>query len=363
MVSGVFRIPLDVAASPSSSGRRGDDRPPLPLPEYISGPENALVRVAVSALPKLANQSKIGHPYNPIYFYGPPGTAKTMLGRTLTAMWQQLRPGQPVFLANSTRFMRGYTSAISRNQLEDWRGRFSKVAMLTLDDVDCLAGRHSTEEALVQLIDQFLADDRPVVITGCLHPRNLTHLSPRLAGRLSSGLTVPLCPPGLEARCLLFRQLAATRHLRCTEAAARFAAQHIDGSVRELGKLFQNVVSNQYGKQTTIEQSDVQAVVTQMVDRDVSPRTIIRLVARHYQFPIAQLIGPSRRQSLVRARVIAIYVIRELTGSSFQKIGRYFSGRDHTTVLHAYRRAQSLMKNDPATQQVVLKLLAPAPPD
>jgi chromosomal replication initiator protein len=92
----------------------------------------------------------------------------------------------------------------------------------------------------------------------------------------------------------------------------------------------------------------------------VSPDSIIRLVARYYQLPVTQLNGSSRRHSLVRARGLAIYLIRDLTGISFQQIGKYFAGRDHTTVLHAFRKADALIQCDPDAQMAVSELLASA---
>ena len=361
MVSGIFTIPFDVPQSTSVQGRSVGSRSGVALRQYIGGPENALVLFAATSLSQVAGYETQGRSVtNPIFLYGPKGTAKTELSYTLAATWQRSHPNRAVQVINGLRFRRSYSTAVGRKSLRHWWTRFSENSLFCLDDVDQVAGRPATEEMLVRLIDQFVSEDRPVIITGSVHPAHSTNLSSRLASRLSAGLAVQLRPPGLEARCQIFKQLASTHQIDCSTAAAYYAAKHLDGSVSDLDDLLAQLIATGHGKLPRITEADVRQVLTRQVEafHKVSPESIIRSVARHFQLPVAQLTGSCRRHTLVRTRGIAIYLIRELSGISLQRIGQHFGGRDHSTILHAYRKTESLVQCDPDVQVAVSELLA-----
>ena len=361
MVSGIFTIPFDVPQSTSVQGRSGGSRSPVALRDYIGGPENALVLVAAASLSQVAGGEVQGRSLtNPIFLYGPKGTAKTELSYTLAATWQRSHPNRSVQVVNGLRFRRSYSTAVGRKNVRHWWTRFSENSLLCLDDIDQVAGRPATEEMLVRLIDHFVCEDRPVIITGSVHPANSTNLSSRLASRLSAGLAVQLRPPDLEARCQIFKQLASTHQIDCSSAAASYAAKHFEGSVSELNDLLAQTIATGNGKRPKITEADVRRILTKQVEafHKVSPESIIRTVARHFQLPATQLTGSCRRHSLVRTRGIAIYLIRELAAISHQRIGHYFGGRDHSTILHAYRKTKSLVECDPDMQVAVSELLA-----
>jgi chromosomal replication initiator protein len=332
------------------------------LREYVGGPENALVLTASTSLNQLATGQLTDNPcvHNPIFLYGPPGTGKTELSHTLVAQWQRSHPLRPVRVIDGATYRRGYSTAVGRNAVNHWWKRLAENSMLCLDGVDEIAGRRATEETLVRLIDQFLSEDRPVLVTGSVHPANHVGLSPRLASRLSAGLAVQLRPPGLEARHYIFQQLAQLHQLHCSAAAARYVARHVDGTVGDLSDVLSRLVLAGPAQPPKISEADVRRILVDhgKVSHDVSPEKIIRRVARHFQFSAAQLTGSSRRHSLVRARGVAIYLMRELTGLSLQQIGHCLGNRDHTTILHAYRKTESLIQCDPDIQVAVTEVMA-----
>ena len=358
MVSGVFSIPLDVPQPTSLRRPRAWRAAQAASAQYIAGPENALVHVAASFLPGWDAGDPPQLPVSPIYLYGPSGTAKTELGRALTALWQNSHPNLSLVATTGSAFLRTFTLAASHNGLAQWQGGFQDASLLFLDDVDRLAGRRATEEMLVRLVDQYLADDRPVLITGAVHPASHPNLSPRLASRLSGGLAIPLQKPGFQARCEILRQLAAAHGVACSADAVQYAANRLESTVPELSEFVRQLVST--GSSPAIEEADVRRALAQKHSpgRKISPDVIIRAVARYSQLSLGQLTGSSRRQSLVHARAIAVYLIRQSTAISLQQIGEYFGGRDHTTVLHAYRKAELLVEKDPATRRAVCELLS-----
>jgi chromosomal replication initiator protein len=175
-----------------------------------------------------------------------------------------------------------------------------------------------------------------------------------LQSRLSSGLTVPIEPPGADARLEILRRWTSQRALRLSESILQLLAQELSGAVPELiGAMLQLEV-------TAV--SDVAAIDRKRVKEFLSARKtalqpkasdVAMATARHFKLKLADMRGPSRRRGVVVAREVAMYLCRQLTNLSLQSIGHYFGDRDHTTVMHACRKTTELLQTDPAIREAV----------
>ncbi len=358
MVLGVFQIPLDVPLRSSSRRRRSGEPRGLALRQYFAGPENALACVVARSLEHPSQTTANCLQFNPIYFYGASGTGKTELVRALAAQWRRTHVGKAVVVLSGSDLLRSFGFAVKQNSLSDWLARLRSADMLVLDDIDRLSGAPQAQQMLAYLVDELVLAERPVLITGRLHPWVQGNLRPRLASRLASGLAVRLHPPGFDARCQIVQMHASIHGVACTKSAAQLAAGHIQGTVPELQARFEQLLSLTRGRLSSLDQPDIRRMLARKNDNSysLSPNSIIRSVARYYKVPVSRLTGPSRRVSLVRARGVAIYLIRTLVGISFKQIGTYVGRRDHTTVLHAYRKAELLLQRDPVISHSINEL-------
>jgi len=351
---GVAAIPISGVAK----GRRRTQRPGAgrkePVPDaFLAGPENRLAETAVRAV--LDGPSRR---YNPLVFYGNSGTGKSHLAHGLAAAWQARRPRKRVEVTHAKDFARDLLDAVEAQAVDDLRLRFRTADLVVFEQLELLAEHQAAQEELMATLDVLLAEGRQVVGTSHAAPGQLTGLLPGLSSRLCAGLAVPLTPPGLAARSALLKRVAAEQGVTIDAPAVRLLAEGIAGTVPELlGALKQlQFDTSSDGRRIGAEQ------VRQFLARrgSGSPPSIAEIAAstaQCFSVTVSELRSPSRARAVVTARDVAMYVARQLTGESLQRIGRHFGRRDHTTVLHGCRKIELLMDRDVAIRETVDTLL------
>jgi chromosomal replication initiator protein len=321
------------------------------LSEFIVGSENRLVESAVQAI--LAGPPEV---FNPLYVYGVPGAGKSHLLRGLAAAWKGLQRGTALYVAADD-FARQLGDAQDTNGLGEFRQKYRGASLLAIDDVGRLAGKLTAQEELAATLDAALPLGNRVLVSGATSALQLPGFSPRLIGRLISGLSLPLVLPAAATRLVLLREFAAQRGLNFPEGALRLLAQRLEGSAWELaGAVLQlDTAARLDGQTLTVEQTQ-RYLQQRDMPRLPGVKEIAAATARHFALRLAELRSPCRRQAVVRARGVAMYLARHLTPESLEQIGRFFGGRDHTTVLHGCRKTEDLLKSEPAIHQAVLQL-------
>jgi chromosomal replication initiator protein len=332
---------------------------------FLAGPENRLVEVAVRWVVE-------GQPngYNPLVLYGSSGTGKSHLARGLAAAWKA-RDRQPhaehaehnrrprVVCTTAVDFARELADAIETQTVDEFRAKHRGAAMLVVEDLGQLAtrksGKLSAQEELLHTLDALVAEDRWVVVTASVAPWELPGIVPMLQSRLTGGLAVRLAPPGPETRLALLQQLASLRDIELPEPVAQFLADGLSGTARDLaGALLQLAMPEETGT------LDLAAARQYLAERRRGHRPSLHEIAlataRHFSLRLSDLRSPSRQRALVAARGVAVYLARHLAGQRLEEIGRYFGGRDHTTVMHSYRTTKKLIESDPAIQAAVEQL-------
>jgi chromosomal replication initiator protein len=352
MAEGVVMVPLvghPLTCTPSLDTEQ--DRG-IALREFLAGPENRLVDPAVRAV--LDQQPSI---YNPLVVYGPSGTGKSHLAQGLAAAWKRRFPGQRVVYATAVDFARELADAIQTQAVEDFRHRYRNASLVVFEDLGGLVGKEAAQEELLYTLDAVLREAGQVVVTAKAAPRELADLVPGLQARLSEGLTIPLAPPGPGTRLAILQRLAELREIDLPESLAQLLAEGLCGTVPELfGALTQLEVPARHSRRKI----DAESVRKYLAQRNEGPQLQIRdiavVTARCFSLRLADLRGSSRKRPIVVARGVAMYLSRLATRESLEQVGQYFGGRDHTTVLHACRKTEELLKTDPAVSQAIREL-------
>lgn len=376
MISGVFTIPLsnDASIAPASDVPRasapvlGVESNPSPvaaqfpshLPShFIVGPENALVRLVAESL--LGDGSR----YNPIVLYGATGMGKSTLVHALATQRSQLRPGIATMVTTGADFARAFAHAVETDSVEDFRERYARCELVVLDDVHRLASKPAAQQELLAMLDRAVERGTLVVATLRNPPLETRNLLPGLASRLSGGLIVPLVPPHAEARRLIVEQIVAAQQIPLAEGLIEQLANPPAGgrmpftTAVQLRHAVLQLAGRAQAQNRSLDASLVAEIAAEHVPQaKLLGKQILAAVARQFQLPQAELKGSSRKQAIVQARGLAMHLCRQLTNASYAEIGRWFGKRDHTTVMNACRRTESLLEADPHLRHVASELAA-----
>jgi chromosomal replication initiator protein len=361
-VDGIIHIPLAGQPLACETQADGESDPRPSLRQFVAGPENRLVEVAVFAILEGRGQDGRGpHPYNPLVLYGPSGTGKSHLALGMAAEWRIRYGRRSVEVTSAVDFARELADAVETQAVDDFRRKYRKPSLVVVEDIDKLVDKRSSklsaQEELIHTIDVLMNYGRQLVATASEAPSRLGNLLPGLQGRLTAGLSIPLLPPGLETRKALLRRLAQYRELQLPEPVVEVLAEGLQVTVSEL-----------YGALVRLEMQirldgvkmDPAVARRFLAERDASWRPSLRDIAlaaaRLFSLNLSDLRGPSRRRAVVSARNAAVYVARQLTRDSFKQIGDFLGGRDHTTVMHGYRKLETALQSDPVIREAVQQL-------
>ena len=324
---------------------------------FLVGPENRLVPVAVEAILDARD-----HGPGPILFFGPCGSGKTHLAAGLVAAYRARFRRRPAVYIPAVDFSRELADAIETQTTDDFRHRYRRASLLAIDDVDRLTGKEAAQRELASTLDAAAEAGGHVVLTSSVPPGQLAGFLPQLQTRLIEGLTVPLALPGPETRLAIVRRLAEQRGLQLGEREAKALAMGLGASVRRLAGALATLQAGCPANGTVTLEAIEEYLAAQRHPAQPSLRDIAAMVARHFSVRLADLRSPSRRQAVVAARDVAMYLARNITGKSLKQIGSYFSGRDHTTVSHGCCKAERLLRTDGTIRQAVERLRAQLEP-
>ena len=349
MVHGILTIPL-LGQDFRSPGESSE--PAHPLGDFIAGPENTL---AVGAIRSCLDCTAA--PYSPLVLYGPHGSGKSHLARGLAAWWQKHFPQSRVTCLAASEFAQDYARSLGDDRLEAWRSQIYHSQLLVVDDLAQLSGKRGAQKELRAALDALAETQALVVVTARTLPTHWRVLLPSLRSRLSAGLAVPLSLPARTTRREILDRLAASRGISLPERAMHSLADGLPLSVPALiaSALELEVRARIEGQPVDVERAR-QFVAQRRGAAMPGLRDIACLTAKYFGLKLSDLKSPLRQRPLVTARTVAMYLARQLTDNSLERIGTFFGGRDHTTVLHGCRRTEKLLRRDRATRQAVSEL-------
>jgi chromosomal replication initiator protein len=342
----------------SSVGPLGN--PKLTFDQFVIGDCNRLAHAAALTVAEMPAQA-----YNPLFICGPPGVGKTHLLSSIASLLLSHSPGAAVRCTTGEAFTNEFIEALSGGQTNDFKERFRHVDVLLIDDVQFLERKTKTEEEFFHTFNALHDAGRQIVLTSDRPPHDLQALEDRLRERFEAGLVADIKPPELATRIAILRKRAHHDHIELQDEMALVAiAERVTNNVRALeGALIRVVAfSSLTGRPVTAELAN--EVLDNLYPRARSsrkprPRSIAEIQAAacdHFGLSTEELLSSARTKRIAWPRQVAMYLSRELTDESLPAIGRHFGGRDHTTVLHAWRRTAARIASDEASRQAVESL-------
>lgn len=288
--------------------------------------------------------------HNPLFLYGPTGLGKTHLMQAVGNALLQAKPNARVMYMTAESFVQDFVSSLQKGKVEEFKKNCRSLDLLLVDDIHLLAGKEASLVEFFYTFNALLDESKQIILTSDRYPKELTELDPRLVSRFSWGLSVGVEPPDIETRIEILLKKAESNAIELPRNCALFIAQQVVANVRELEGALNKVVAISRFKGTPIDLEVVRESLKDVLAiraRTISTENIQRVVSEYFRIPLKELVGPKRTRIFARPRQMAMGLARELTGDSFPEIGMAFGGRDHSTVMHACEKVQSLRAEDP----------------
>ena len=325
----------------------------LTFETYAVGRSNTLAHAAAKQV-AVARRGDVVM-FNPLYIHAGVGLGKTHLLHAVT--WAGNASGErKVLYLTAEKFMYGFVSALKTQTALAFKEALRGIDVLVIDDLQFLQGK-STQAEFCHTLNALIDAGRQVVIAADRPPTDLESLDDRVRSRLAGGLVVEMGPLGEELRLeiLKSRVTAARAHhpgFDVPETVLTFIAKAVTHNGRDLEGALNRLLAHSKltGQPVTLEMAEreVRDLIRPQEPKRVKIEDIQRVVARQYNVSRSDLLSSRRTANVVRPRQVAMYLAKTLTLRSLPEIGRRFGGRDHTTVLHAVRKIENLVGNDPA---------------
>ncbi|MDA9109212.1 chromosomal replication initiator protein DnaA [Woeseiaceae bacterium] len=322
---------------------------------FVEGKSNQLARAAAMQVAE-----NIGTSYNPLFIYGGVGLGKTHLMQAVGNALLTQKPNARISYVHSERFVGDMVRGLQHNTISDFKRSYRSLDALLIDDIQFFAGKERSQEEFFHTFNALLEGQKQIILTCDRYPKEVNGLEERLKSRFGWGLTVAIEPPELETSVAILMKKASLESINLPEEVAFFIAKRIRSNVRELEGALRRVVANSQftGADITLDfAKDALKDLLSLQERLVSIENIQKTVADYFKLRVADLLSKRRSRSVARPRQIAMTLAKELTNHSLPEIGDAFGGRDHTTVLHGYRRILELRETENRVNEDYLNLL------
>ena len=312
---------------------------------FVEGKSNEMARAAAIHVANNPGNSF----FNPLFLYGGVGLGKTHLMHAIGNEIVRQRPAFTVAYIHAERFVAEMVSAIRCGKISRFKEVYRSVDVLLIDDVHMFVGKKQTQEEFFHTFNALHEKGQQIVLTSDRYPKDIAGLEDRLKSRFGWGLAQAINPPEFETRTAILKSKAEQISQELPDDVAFFMAKHLRSNVRELEGALRRVIADARFSGGHITLALAKNALKDLLasnQRQITIENIQKTVADFYRLRLSDLSSAQRTRSIVRPRQIAMALTKELTSHSLPEIGRAFGGRDHTTVLHAYRKVAELKKQD-----------------
>jgi len=300
--------------------------------------------------------------YNPLYIYGGVGMGKTHL---LNAIGLNLKEKRKVMFISAERFMYQFVRSIKLNEMVKFKEYFRNTDVLIIDDIQFMNGKEAMQEEFFHTFNALLDKRSQIIISADRPPNKLSRIQERIKSRFSGGLVVDIQEPEFDLRYKIIKakseelKIYYAGQVNISDEIKKFISSEIKMNIRELTGALNRVASYSriYNKNPNL--SEVKTILRDLLnlsENKVTIDLIQSVVCKFFKISKTEMLSSRRSRYLVRPRQTAIYLTKILTSKSLPEIGREFSGRDHTTIIHSVKTIEKLTKDDQELFQNIEKL-------
>ena len=327
--------------------------PKYTFDNFVVGNNNKFAQAAAQAVAKSPATA-----YNPLFIYGGVGLGKTHLMHAIGNYILSNNPSSKILYTTSEKFINELVNSIKdanyKNEL--FRNKYRNIDVLLIDDIQFIAGKKTGQEEFFHTFNTLHENGKQIIISSDKPPRDIPLLEERLKSRFEWGILADISMPDYETRLAILRKKVQIENIIIDDYILSVIATKIDSNIRELEGALNKIIA--YASLThspiTIEMAEkaINDIVLQK-EKVISADYIQEIVAKYFSIDKKDLISTKKSNDIVHPRQIAMFLCREIGQMSFPKIGDEFGGRDHTTVMHAYKKIEKEIKENTNTKLVV----------
>lgn len=322
---------------------------------FVEGQSNSIAKASA-----LQVSQKTITQFNPLLLYGTTGLGKTHLLHAIGNKIEQQDKSAVVCYIHSEQFVNGMINALRQNKIDEFKLKYRSVSALLIDDIQFFAGKERSQEEFFHTFNSLLEGQKKVIITCDRFPKEVNGLQTRLKSRLGWGLSVAIDPPEYETRVAILQKKANQLGFDLQNQVAFYIAKKISSNVRELEGALNTLWANANFTGTNIDLTFTKNALKELFNvhhRHITIETIQKVTAQYYNIRFADILGKNRKRSIVIPRQIAMYLSKELTDKSYPEIGEAFGGRDHSTIIHAFKKIKDLINKDNEIMEAKQKII------
>lgn len=329
----------------STPGSRSGLRPNYTFKDFVVGSSNQFAHAASFAV-----SDAPGGKYNPLFIFGGVGLGKTHLLHAIGHRILDNFPRHRVIYVSSETFVNELINAIRFEKMHQFREKFrNSCDVLLVDDIQFLAGKERTQEEFFHTFNTLHEAGKQIIISSDTFPKDLKSLEERLRSRFEWGLIADIQAPEMETRVAIIKQKAEANGIFISDPVAHYLATLLKSNVRELeGCLVRlGAYASLTGRELDLDLAkDILKNIRSDANRFISIDQVQEQVSHYFDINTTELKSSKKSKNLTYPRQIAMYLCRKVLSCSFPDIGSKFGGKDHSTVIHAVRKIESLLKHD-----------------
>ena len=321
---------------------------------FVVGESN---RMPYAASKRICEKNSLA--YNPLFIHGDVGMGKTHLLNAIAIDLNANFPNLKIVMMSAERFMYQFIKSLRLKETIKFKDQFRSIDILMIDDIQFIGGKGSTQEEFFYTFNDLISQGKQIIISSNKSPVDLLSLDQRLKSRLSGGLVVDFLPTNYELRLEILKKKIEVLNINIPIDVLQFVASKIVNNIRELEGALNRIWANYEltGKKINIENStNLLSDLISAHEKTISVESIQKKVSSYYNLLLSDMSSSRRSINIARPRQIAMFLCKELTSYSYPEIGRAFGGKDHTTVIHAVKKIESMLEIDPKLKKQFFEL-------
>ena len=334
-----------------SSYSKNSLNPKYTFDTFVVGNNNRFAHAAALAVGD--NPAKT---YNPLFIYGGVGLGKTHLMQAVGNRLMQNNPSINIVYVTSEQFTNHLINSIKDGQNDPFRNKYRNTDALLIDDIQFIAKKERVQEEFFHTFNTLYENGKQIILTSDKPPRDIPFLEDRLKSRFEWGLLADISNPDYETRVAILRKKALDENIIIDDIILADIATKIDSNIRELEGVFNKIVARASLTHSPITIELAENVINEFIykkEKVISSDYIQETVSKYFSIDKKELAGDKRSNDIAFPRQIAMYLCREVANMSFPQIGQDFGNRDHSTVMHAYKKIGKEIKEKSNTKLIV----------